>query len=77
MVTLHGTPAPSLTMPGVTQIPAEIVPALTVSPPNQTPTDVPGTTVTPRAPLSVFTPLAGIVIFWLIIFTLSTGFAKK
>jgi len=70
-----GTPAPSLTTTGVTQIPAKTVPAVSVSTADQT--VVPSTSVTPRVPLSVFTPLAGIVISGLIIFRMSTGYRKK
>ena len=74
-VTSPGTPVPSLTTTGVTQTPAETVPVLTVSTADQT--VVPGTSLTPRVPLSVFTPFAGIVICGLIIIRMSTVNRKK
>ncbi len=74
-VTSPGTPVPSLTTTVVTRTPSETVPALTVSTADQT--VVPSTSLTPRVPLSVFTPLAGIVISGLIIIRMSTVNRKK
>ncbi|HET6580264.1 MAG TPA: hypothetical protein VFG36_00130 [Methanoregula sp.] len=69
-VTSPGTPVPSPTTTGVTQVPAETVPPVTVSTAYQT--VVPSTSQSPRVPLSVFTPFAGIVICGLIIIRMST-----
>jgi len=70
-----GTPVPSMTTIEVTQTPSETVPALTVSTMDQT--VVPSTSLTPRVPLSVFTPVTGIIISMLIIVRMSTMYRKK
>jgi len=62
------------TTPPVTGTPVETAPVPAVSSPEVT--TVPGTSATPRVPLSPFTPLAGLVISGLIFLTCSVGKKK-
>jgi hypothetical protein len=69
------TPIIALTTPPVIQIPAETIPVLTVTAPDQTPPVVSSVSLTPSTPLSPFIPIAGLGIFGFIAFTGS--FRKK
>ena len=75
MVTPSGIPTPVVTTPSVTVTPAETSTVPAVSSTDQT--VVPSTSLTPRVPLSVFTPFAGIFISGLIIIRMSTVNRKK
>ncbi len=70
-----GTPAPVMTSPRVTGTPVGTATVPAGSSPEVT--SLPGTSLTPRVPLSPFTPLAGLVISGLIILTGSTGKKKQ
>ena len=67
------TPVTALTTPPVAQTPAETVPVLTVTSPDQTP---PGASLTPSIPLSPLTSIAGLVIFGLVALAWSIGKRK-
>jgi len=75
MVTPSGIPTPVVTTPSVTGTPAETSTVPAVSSTDQT--VVPSTSLTPRVPLSVFTPFAGIFISGLIIIRMSAVNRKK
>jgi len=70
------TPAPTLTMTEVFRTPAETVPVFTETSPDQTLTSVPAPSLTPQVPLSLFTPLAGLIISALVILTSLNGYRK-
>ncbi|MFA5348408.1 MAG: hypothetical protein WC294_09740 [Methanoregula sp.] len=71
------TPITALTTPPVTQTPAETVPVLTASLPDQTPPVESSASLTPSIPLSSLTPVAGLVISGLIALTGSVRIKKQ
>jgi hypothetical protein len=71
------TPVTALTTPPVTQTLAETVPVLTVTSPDQTQPSTSFASLTPSIPLSLFTPLAGLIISGLIALTWSNRYGNN